>query len=103
VPPAPVLGVDDDVPIGAYANPVTHRINQLLEQVQATAAPANEPIRLPSQFNCSVCWTGHDRGPHMPLVFNCGHILCLSCVAQLPQLQCQFCRQEITFVVRLFI
>lgn len=53
--------------------------------------------------NCVVCYEDFNSTVHKPVAFQCGHVLCMSCVATGLLEKCPKCSKEIKKVIPLFL
>ena len=49
-----------------------------------------------SDLKCNICFDFYDSSDKKPIVLNCGHSLCKSCLVRLENRNCSTCRSEIT-------
>ena len=52
---------------------------------------------------CMVCYEKFNNTVHKPVAFQCGHVLCITCIASGQINQCPKCNAEITSVIPLFL
>lgn len=53
--------------------------------------------------NCVVCYEDFDSTIHKPVAFQCGHVICMSCVATGLLEKCPKCSKKIKKVIPLFL
>lgn len=46
-------------------------------------------------FTCSVCQTNYDDHKKAPIILSCGHTLCKTCINNIPQKVCPYCKVPI--------
>ena len=49
-----------------------------------------------SELKCNVCFDFYNSSDKKPILLNCGHSLCKSCLVRLENRNCSTCRSEIT-------
>ena len=86
-----------DVPVGAYratGEAFRQHIDRLVQRVLAMTASAPAQGNGPSPSSlppCNICYEDFNETTRMPLALMCGHIICLHCLRNLPNLECPTC------------
>ena len=94
--------VDEDVPI---LNPPDN-IEADIENLALLLTNGEDPT--PLNMTCNICFETYDSNQHKPIMYGCGHTICLACLLQLPRdaagrRKCQSCREIIEKVTVVYM